>query len=91
MKLQYIATVAAASLLSTSLVGVLPSNANASSLRGSTIIVADGHGCAGSKPCAAAENPCAANPCASAENPCASPCAGAKNPCAAAENPCAGS
>ena len=77
MKLQYIATLAAASLLSTSLVGLTPSNANASSLRGSTIIVADGHEgpCAG--PCAGKENPCAGE-----ENPCASPCAGKEGPCA---------
>ncbi|MGK7893352.1 MAG: hypothetical protein AB4372_06940 [Xenococcus sp. (in: cyanobacteria)] len=75
MKLQYIATLAAASLLSTSLVGLVPSNANASSLRGSTIIVADGH----------------EGPCAGKENPCAGPCAGEENPCAGKEVPCAGS
>ena len=71
MKLQYISTLAAASLLSASLVGCFPSSSSASSVRGSTIIVADGHegACAGSKPCAAAENPCAGNPCAG--NPCA--------------------
>ena len=81
MKLQYIATVAAASLLSTSLIGFFPNNASASPLRGSTILVADGHACAGAKPCAG--NPCAgAEACAGAK-----PCAG--NPCAG--NPCAGS
>ncbi|MDJ0899267.1 MAG: hypothetical protein QNJ55_10685 [Xenococcus sp. MO_188.B8] len=71
MKLQYISTLAAASLLSTSLVGFLPSNASASSVRASAIIVADGH----EKEC----NPCAAegeegycDPCASSkDNPCA--------------------
>ena len=77
MKLQYLTTLAAASLLSTSLVGLVPSNANASSLRGSTIIVADGH----SGACAGKENPCA-SPCAGSENPCAGPCAGKKDPCA---------
>ncbi len=77
MKLHYIATLAATSLSSTSLVGLVPSNANASSVRGSAIIVADGHG-----------NPCA-GPCAGKENPCAGPCAG-ENPCAGKENPCAG-
>ena len=76
MKLQYIATVAAASLLSTSLIGFFPNNASASPLRGSTILVADGHegACAGAKPCAgvdacAGAKPCAGNPCAG--NPCA--------------------
>ncbi len=79
MKLQYISTIAAASLLSTSLVGFLPSNASASSVRGSAIIVADGHETVGVD--------CDANPCAAECNP----CAGKENPCAGKENPCAGS
>ena len=71
MKLQYISTIAAASLLSTSLVGFFPSNASASPVRGSSIIVADGH----EKEC----NPCAAE----GEEGYCDPCAGSKdNPCA---------
>ena len=73
MKLQYIATIATASLLSTSLVGFFPSNASASPVRGSSIIVAQQKNPCAANPCAA--NPCAANPCAA--NPCAA------NPCAA--------
>ena len=79
MKLQYITTIAAASLLSTSLVGLLPINASASSVRGSSIIVPEANACAGN-PCAGSKNPCAGSK---------NPCAGPKNPCAG--NPCAGS
>ncbi|MDJ0897672.1 MAG: hypothetical protein QNJ55_02590 [Xenococcus sp. MO_188.B8] len=75
MKLQYITTIAAASLLSTSLVALLPANASASSVRGSTTIVPEVNACAGN-PCASPKNPCAGNPCAGSKNPCAS------NPCA---------
>ena len=76
MKLQYITTIAAASLLSTSLVGLLPINASASSVRGSSIIVPEANACAGN-PCAGSQNPCAGDPCAGSQNPCAgNPCAG---------------
>ena len=78
MKLQYITTIAAASLLSASLVGLLPSNASASSVRGSSITVPKANACAGN-PCAGSQNPCAGsqNPCAGSQNPCAgNPCAG---------------
>ncbi len=79
MKLNYLSTIAAASLLSTSLVGFFPSNASASSVRGSAIIVADGHEAVD----------CEANPCAAE---CINPCAGKEDPCAGTkENPCAGS
>ncbi len=72
MKLNYLSTIAAASLLSTSLVGFFPSNASASSVRGSSIIVAqapcagectaddaDAGKCDPNNPCAGKENPCA--------------------------------
>ena len=72
MKLQYIATIATASLLSTSLVGFFPSHANASPVRGSAIIVADGHE-------EVVEVDCEANPCAAE---CTNPCAGKEDPCA---------
>ena len=71
MKFKYLATVAAASILSLGLVGT--------SLNFNSV---NAYPCAGN-PCAGA-NPCAGNPCAGA-NPCAgNPCAGA-NPCAAAD------
>ncbi|MEM9506572.1 MAG: DM13 domain-containing protein [Cyanobacteria bacterium P01_E01_bin.35] len=92
MKLQYIATLAAASILTIGGTALFSNNAIASSFNStdSSVIVAD-NPCAGANPCASV-NPCAgANPCAAADpcasaNPCASnPCAGA-NPCAAATN-----
>ena len=75
MKLNYLSTLAVASLLSTSLVSFFPSNASASSVRGSAIIVADGH----EGPCAGKCDPCAAK----GQDGYCDPCAGA--------NPCAGS
>ena len=68
MKLNYLSTIAAAALLSTSLVGFFPSNASASSVRGSAIIVADGH--EGKTDCPDEQKdengmcPCAGQPCA---------------------------
>ena len=80
MKVNYLAAVAAASVLS---VGVLTGCGG-----GANPCAAD--------PCAATEQvaPCAADPCAAAEDPCAAdPCAAAEDPCAAdpcAADPCAG-
>ena len=78
MKFKYLATFAAASIITLGLTGT-PNNLNR----------VNAYPCA--SPCAGIENPCAgANPCAGIENPCAgaNPCAGIENPCAGA-NPCA--
>ena len=85
MKLNYLATLAAASILTIGGTALLTHSATASTFSDTATVVA-GNPCAGEKnPCAAA-NPCAGvDPCASEANP----CAGEKNPCAAA-NPCAG-
>jgi len=81
MKFRYLATLAAASILTLGLAGT-PQNFNS----------VNAYPCA--SPCAGIKNPCAGvNPCAGAgKNPCAgvNPCAaGAADPCAGA-NPCAG-
>jgi|GEM_PF-1273387 len=86
MKLKYIATLAAASVLTIGGTALFSNSAIASSFNSadSSVIVAE-------NPCAAKPNPCAsANPCAAKPNPCASanPCAAKPNPCASA-NPCA--
>ncbi|MEM7761910.1 MAG: hypothetical protein AAF298_27910 [Cyanobacteria bacterium P01_A01_bin.40] len=102
MKLTYLATLTAASILTIACTALVTNGANASILNTSATIVA-GNPCAASvDPCAAADpcasapkvDPCAAavDPCAAA-NPCASapkvdPCA-AGNPCAASVDPCA--
>ena len=86
MKLQYLATFAAASVLTIGGTAMFSNTTFAATPEGNvSTIVAE-------NPCAGEENPCAsANPCAGKENPCASanPCAGEENPCASA-NPCAG-
>lgn len=85
MKLKYIATITAASILTIGGTAFLGNVATASTFDSASTIIAD-NPCAGEEK----ENPCAAaNPCAGEEkvNPCA-----AANPCAGAEkvNPCAG-
>ena len=77
MKLKYIATLAAASVLTIGGTALFSNSAIASSFNSadSSVIVAE-------NPCAAKPNPCAsANPCAAKPNPCAS-----ANPCAAASS-----
>jgi len=91
MKLNYIATFAAASILTIAGAATFPSTSFAGTLEGNVSTIVADNPCA-ANPCAGKENPCAAtNPCAGKENPCAAanPCAGEENPCAAA-NPCAG-
>ena len=91
MKLQYLATLATASLLTITSNIFVATSSVASSLQNneSSVLVAE-NPCAAQNPCAAnpcASNPCASNPCAASANPCAAnPCAA--NPCAA-KNPCA--
>ena len=86
MKLQYVATIAAASILTVGGTAFFSNTAYASNYGGNVSTIVAENPCAGEKK----ENPCAGaeNPCAGAENP----CAGEKkeNPCAGAENPCAG-
>ena len=90
MKIKYLATFAAISLLS---IGVASAYSSSSATTLGTTKVAV---CAGkTNPCAGKTNPCAGktNPCAGKTNPCAAktnPCAGKTNPCAAKTNPCAG-
>ncbi len=100
MKLKYIATVTAASILTIGGAAFLGNVATASTFNNTSTVIAGNpcdlaeekvNPCASANPCAAEEkvNPCAsANPCAAEEkvNPCAS-----ANPCAAEEkvNPCA--
>ncbi len=90
MKIKYLATFAAISLLS---IGVASAYSSSSATTLGTTKVAV---CAGkTNPCAGKTNPCAAktNPCAGKTNPCAAktnPCAGKTNPCAGKTNPCAG-
>ena len=94
MKLNYLATFAAASILTIGGTGFFTNVATASTSNSGTIVADNKNPCAAVDPCASA-NPCAAvDPCASA-NPCAAvdPCASA-NPCAAIDpcasaNPCA--
>ena len=80
MKIKYFATLAAASILSVSMVTGCANPCGAKTKDGETTEEAN--------PCAGKENPCAGkeNPCAGKENP----CAGKENPCAGKENPCAG-
>jgi len=90
MKIKYLATFAAISLLS---IGVASAYSSSSATTLGTTKVAV---CAGkTNPCAAKTNPCAGktNPCAGKTNPCAgktNPCAAKTNPCAGKTNPCAG-
>ena len=96
MKIKYLATFAAVSLLTIGVATAFPS------LSAATPNMTKVAACAGKEnPCAGKENPCAGkvnpcaskpNPCAAKENPCAAkvdPCAGKENPCAAKVNPCA--
>ena len=95
MRLHYVATIAAASILTVGGTAFFSNTAYALDREGNVSAIVAENPCAGEKK----ENPCAGagaeNPCAGAENPCAgaeNPCAGEKkeNPCAGAENPCAG-
>ena len=103
MKLNYLTTLAAASILTIGGTAVFTHNATASTFSDTATVVAgnpcagEANPCAAADPCAGEKDPCAAaNPCAGKENPCAAvnPCASEANPCAAADpcaaNPCAG-
>lgn len=83
MKIKYLATFAAVSLLT---IGVATACSSPSATTPDTIKVAE----VKPNPCAAKPNPCAAkaNPCAAKANPCAAK--DKANPCAAKADPCAG-
>jgi len=97
MKIKYLATFAAISLLSIGVASAY-SSSSATTLGTTKVAVCAGktNPCAGkTNPCAGKTNPCAGktNPCAGKTNPCAAktnPCAGKTNPCAGKTNPCAG-
>ena len=83
MKVNYLATLAAITILSTGAATVVTHPQAALK-----VVSAALESKAMANPCASKKNPCASktNPCASKKNPCASK----KNPCASKANPCAG-
>ena len=89
MKFKYLATVAAASIITLGFSGTASFNSVNAYPCAAPCSAAGKNPCASVDPCSGAADPCAGNPCAGAADPCASvdPCAG--NPCAGAADPCA--